>query len=78
MKSVKLNNMYELYEDGRLVKISNGKEISKTLHKNKNYITFNFQIKINNKKHTLKLHKLMMAHFGLSKQDCIDKGFIYE
>ena len=77
MKSVKLNNMYELYEDGTLVKISNGKEITRSVKKTKNYIQFEFQLKINNKKCYPKLHKLMMAHFGLTKSDCLEKGFLY-
>ena len=76
MKSIKLNDMYTLYEDGTMIKY-NGKTASPTIHKTKNYIEYEFYIKINGKSHRPKLHKLMMAHFGLSKQDCIDKGFLY-
>lgn len=42
----------------------------------KNYIFFEYVIKINNKKHVYKVHKLMMEYFNLSKKQCLEKGYL--
>lgn len=72
-----LNEYYYICENGTIEKYT-GKVLSPSIHKTKNYIEYCFKIKFYNEVYRFKLHKLMMQYFGLTKEQCIEKGFLHK
>lgn len=68
---------YLISRDGDLLN-RNFTKLSWSIEKSKNYIEFGKKIKVNKQSTHIKLHKLMMQFFGLSKEQCLEKGFLFK
>ena len=74
---------YEFGYDARLYKIITDKDgneketvLRPHVRHSKNYIFFEYVIKVNNRRYVYKVHKMMMKWFNLSKKQCLKKGYL--